>query len=122
MTIDTPLLALNVAPADDVLLSYHVKPSGRTHTLARPVFEIDGVARAMASGTWATSCPPKPLANGAVEHRFDGRFDGGLALTLTVRVADDSPSCGSVTRCAATAPRRLTKSGGADAIDYTACR
>jgi len=117
--IETPLISLRLGTSGASLLSYTVKPSGRSHDLAPPTIEIDGSPHVLSPGSWKLRAKPRTLANGVIEHVFDGSCEDGLIIALTVRVADDSPVVRFRYTLACDRPRRLTKTQGQDAVTHT---
>lgn len=103
----------------DCLWRYQATGSSVTHAVAPPVFEIDGQSVPAVLRT-LSSQPPVTLRHGVVEHRVSGTFaaDPTLNLELVFRVAQGDPVVRFRYALHSTAPRRLTKTAGADALTY----
>lgn len=120
LLIDTPCCRISLHGAADGLWSYQAVDSPSVHALGAPVFEIDGQQRVAALRDIAEAAPPVALSNGCREYRFTGVFaaDPSLRLELVFRVADGNPVVRFQYVLHSAAPRKLTKTGGCDALTY----
>jgi alpha-galactosidase len=117
--IENRLIRLEVGGGADCFWSYTLKESGKSWQVKAPVLELDGVSRIAELGGIAESSAPVKLRNGCTEYRYAGHFiaDEGLHVELVFRLSDDNPVVRFHYRLYADTPRRLTKSGGKDALN-----
>ncbi len=120
--LQTPLLSIHFPGTAEALWAYAL-PNGTRQSIAAPAFEIDGRRMVAVPADLQREGEPHPLPQGAVEHVFSGplRDLPDLRLRLVLRIAEDSPVVRFRYEVSAEpgAPlHRLTKSAGADAIDY----
>jgi alpha-galactosidase len=100
---------------------YTSRQSGKSLQLRPPVFEVEGHTLSRVSGLTCVS-PPIQVAEGIWETRFSGTYIGRphLHLDLIIRQAGESPVVRFQYRLRSDQAVRLTKTKGADAIDYMA--
>ncbi|MGB2613339.1 MAG: alpha-galactosidase [Phycisphaerae bacterium] len=116
------LFEIQVLGRAEGLWRYRQAAMDHAYNIAAPTFEVDGkevravlVAVAMVGG-------PVRLSNGCTEHAYEGVLadDPGLALQIIFRTADGDPVVRFRYVLRSTAPRRLTRTSGRDALEYLA--
>lgn len=118
-TITTDCLRIEVGiPCDPDALWRYVVADGRSHAMAAPRVEIDGVVRCCTWAAEPSRGAPEALPNGCIAHRWTAAVgdDPDLRLTLEFRVAPDSPVLRFRYHLHAATPRHLTKVGGRDRL------
>jgi len=118
--IITPSLTIAPGATPDTLWTYTVAATGETFSFAPPVFEVDGQAVTAATRALQPDGAARTLPGGVAEHRYRGAVAGAPGLTLAVRwqIAPDSPLVRFRYEVSDAAARRLTKTGGGDALTY----
>jgi alpha-galactosidase len=102
----------------------NARGSQRWHAFAPPVFEVEGRAvEARLAALGPAARPPRVVHGGVTEHVLAGTLvdDPGLTLEIAWRIAQNSPIVRFRYTLRSTdgrAPRRLTKTTGADALLY----
>lgn len=120
MTTSTKWFDLQFLPGDGVLFRLSAGGSSTSHSFEPPVLEMEGRRVVLLPQALTPTRDPQTVGEGIVEHTFGGPVGDGLSLMLHVRVADDSPVLRFRYTLHSTRERRMTKSGGRDAIQYTA--
>lgn len=122
MQIATTLYQITLQGAAEALWSYRVRASGRTHHIAAPVFEVDGVLRPAALTSLASAHPPVQLPHGPIEYTYSGVFADvpSLRMDIVLRCSDASPIVRVRYVLRSTRPHYLTKSSGRDMLSYLA--
>lgn len=118
--ITTDIFAVRPGFRPGVLWTYTLVATGEPFEFAPPVFEMDGRAITADSYTLRPDGQARTLPNGASEHRYRGTIAGEPGLTLAVvwQVAPDNPIVRFRYELGDAAGRRLTKTGGEDALTY----
>ncbi len=126
--IESVMVSLDVSGTANELWTLSLDDGTMRLPIAAPVFEIDG-ARVVAELDSISPAQKSgaPLPDGVSEYAFSGALKQcpGLALTIFLRVASDSPVVRfryslSPADGAKDGAHRLTKSADADALDYAA--
>ncbi|MFB3892613.1 MAG: alpha-galactosidase [Phycisphaerae bacterium] len=101
-------------------LTYTARPSGRRVAITAPAFELDGRLVKLAVTEFRQAAEPRRLPNGCTEHHFAGpcAAQDGLSLEVVIRIPDDNPVVRFHYILRGDRPRRMTKSGGTDSIEY----
>ncbi|HEV7298431.1 MAG TPA: alpha-galactosidase [Tepidisphaeraceae bacterium] len=115
-------LTIDLLPANDDTLWRCVARTGE-HALAfaAPSLVIDGERVAMRPASLKPSVEPRTLRNGVVEHQWRGdvgHVGDGLSITITFRVAADSPVVRFRYTIESKRPRRLTNRTAGDVPTY----
>jgi len=105
----------------DALWTYTVASDSRAaHSVAAPVFEIDGTPVAASLQNISPVRPPETLGNGTTEYAFTGRLAEmpGMSLEMIFRAADDSPVVRFCYVLRSEKQHRLTRTSGSDSLSY----
>ena len=116
------LFEIQVPGRAEVLWRYRQAATDHAYDIAAPAFEVDGRQVRAALESVAPVGKPVRLANGCTEHAYEGVLaeDASLVLRIVFRTADGDPVVRFRYELKSTAPRRLTRSSGRDALEYLA--
>jgi alpha-galactosidase len=120
MTIQNPGYVITIGGSAENLWTFSGTGESGVFAIPAPVFEIDGKRNVAALGAVRESGKVKTLVNGAKEYAFEGPLaaDQAISLRMEFRTADESPVVRFRYVLAASEPRKLTRTGGKDAIGY----
>ncbi len=117
--IDADTFAIELMSTPECLWRY-ARHGGTALAFAPPVFEVDGTAAVAHLDAPPALEGPTILAHRVHEYRCRGRLasDASLSLEITFQVSPGSPVVRFRYALHSTGARRLTKTGGSDALTY----